>query len=52
MIPYIGAVVLVVLFLSAALRILNEYERAVIFPSGPGHPGQRPGPDHSHPRGR
>ncbi|WP_319526109.1 slipin family protein [uncultured Desulfosarcina sp.] len=34
MIPYIGAVVLVVLFLSAALRILNEYERAVIFRLG------------------
>jgi regulator of protease activity HflC (stomatin/prohibitin superfamily) len=34
MIPYIGAVVLIVLFLSAALRILNEYERAVIFRLG------------------
>jgi regulator of protease activity HflC (stomatin/prohibitin superfamily) len=34
MLPYIGAVVLVVLFLSAALRILNEYERGVIFRLG------------------
>jgi regulator of protease activity HflC (stomatin/prohibitin superfamily) len=34
MLPTIGAVVLVVLFLSAALRILNEYERAVIFRLG------------------
>jgi len=34
MIPYIGAVVLIVLFLTAALRILNEYERAVIFRLG------------------
>ena len=34
MLPYIGAVVLVVLFLAAALRILNEYERGVIFRLG------------------
>ena len=34
MLPTIGAVVLVVFFLSAALRILNEYERGVIFRLG------------------
>lgn len=34
MLPYIGAIVLVILFLSAALRILNEYERGVIFRLG------------------
>ena len=34
MLPYIGAVVLVIIFLSAALRILNEYERGVIFRLG------------------
>ena len=34
MLPTIGIVVLVVLFLSAALRILNEYERGVIFRLG------------------
>ena len=34
MLPTIGAVVLVVLFLAAALRILNEYERGVIFRLG------------------
>jgi regulator of protease activity HflC (stomatin/prohibitin superfamily) len=34
MLPTIGAVVLVVIFLSAALRILNEYERGVIFRLG------------------
>ena len=34
MLPTIGAVVLVILFLSAALRILNEYERGVIFRLG------------------
>ena len=34
MLPTIGVVVLVVLFLSAALRILNEYERGVIFRLG------------------
>jgi len=34
MLPYIGVVVLVVLFLMAALRILNEYERGVIFRLG------------------
>jgi regulator of protease activity HflC (stomatin/prohibitin superfamily) len=34
MLPYIGVVVLVVLFLIAALRILNEYERGVIFRLG------------------
>jgi len=34
MLPYIGALVLVVLFFSAALRILNEYERGVIFRLG------------------
>lgn len=41
--PLIAIVILVVLFLSAALRILNEYERGVIFrlgrvigPKGPG----------------
>ena len=34
MLPYIGVAVLVVLFLSAALRILNEYERGVIFRLG------------------
>ncbi len=34
MLPYIGIVVLIVLFLSAALKILNEYERGVIFRLG------------------
>ncbi len=34
MLPYIGVVVLVVFFLAAALRILNEYERGVIFRLG------------------
>ena len=34
MLPTIGAVVLVIFFLSAALRILNEYERGVIFRLG------------------
>ena len=34
MLPTIGVVVLIVLFLSAALRILNEYERGVIFRLG------------------
>ena len=34
MIPVIAIVVLVVFFLSAALRILNEYERGVIFRLG------------------
>jgi regulator of protease activity HflC (stomatin/prohibitin superfamily) len=34
MLPTIGAFVLVVFFLSAALRILNEYERGVIFRLG------------------
>ncbi len=34
MLPAIGIVVLVVIFLSAALRILNEYERGVIFRLG------------------
>ncbi len=34
MIPIIAVVVLVVFFLSAALRILNEYERGVIFRLG------------------
>ena len=34
MLPYIGAIVLVILFLSAALRILNEYERGVVFRLG------------------
>ena len=34
LIPLIGIVVLVVFFLSAALRILNEYERGVIFRLG------------------
>ncbi|MBC2710020.1 MAG: slipin family protein [Desulfosarcina sp.] len=34
MLPTIGVVVLVVFFLSAALRILNEYERGVIFRLG------------------
>ncbi len=34
MLPYIAAVVLIVIFLSAALRILNEYERGVIFRLG------------------
>lgn len=34
LIPYIGIVVLIVLFLSAAIRILNEYERAVVFRLG------------------
>ncbi|BBO81754.1 slipin family protein [Desulfosarcina ovata] len=34
MIPYIGVVVLVVFFLATALRILNEYERGVIFRLG------------------
>ena len=34
MLPTIGVVVLVVLFLTAALRILNEYERGVIFRLG------------------
>lgn len=34
MIPIIAGVVLVVFFLSAALRILNEYERGVVFRLG------------------
>ena len=34
MIPYIAVVVLVVFFLVAALKILNEYERGVIFRLG------------------
>ena len=34
MLPYVGAVVLIVLFLSSAIRILNEYERAVVFRLG------------------
>ena len=34
MLPYIGIAVLIVFFLSAALRILNEYERGVIFRLG------------------
>ncbi len=34
MLPYIGVVVLVVFFLFAALKILNEYERGVIFRLG------------------
>lgn len=34
LIPYIGIIVLVIFFLSAAIRILNEYERGVIFRLG------------------
>ena len=34
LIPYIGIVVLIVFFLTAAIRILNEYERGVIFRLG------------------
>jgi regulator of protease activity HflC (stomatin/prohibitin superfamily) len=34
LIPYIGIVVLIIFFLSAAIRILNEYERGVIFRLG------------------
>jgi regulator of protease activity HflC (stomatin/prohibitin superfamily) len=33
-IPYIVLVVLVVMFLASAIRILNEYERGVIFRLG------------------
>ena len=32
--PYVAILVLIVFFLSAALRILNEYERGVIFRLG------------------
>ncbi|WP_281492264.1 hypothetical protein [Desulfosarcina cetonica] len=34
MYPYIGIVVLVIFFLATALKILNEYERGVIFRLG------------------
>jgi len=34
MLPYVGILVLAVLFLSAAIRVLNEYERGVIFRLG------------------
>ncbi|HET6489936.1 MAG TPA: SPFH domain-containing protein, partial [Syntrophales bacterium] len=41
--PILVAVVLVIMFLAAAIRILNEYERAVIFRLGRIIPTKGPG---------
>ena len=48
----IAIIVLVIFFLSAALKILNEYERGVIFRLGRVIEAKGPGPDHSDPGDR
>ncbi len=48
--PTIVVVVLVVMFLASAIRVLNEYERAVVFRLGRSSGRQRPRPDHYHSR--
>ncbi len=45
---YILAVVLIIFFLAAAIRILREYERGVIFRLGRVISHQGTGFDHSH----
>ena len=47
MFPYVGIVVVVVFFLVTALKVLNEYERGVIFSAGPRDQRQGARSDHS-----